>query len=223
MHVLIAGGHGKIARRLTRLLVGRGDTVTALVRNPDHVDDVTADGATAVVLDLEAATDAQLDEVVRGTDAVVFAAGAGPGSGAERKRTLDQDGAAALVDATVRTGPRRFVMVSAMGTDDPPQDDEVFSVYLRAKAAADEHLRAAGLEHTIVRPGALTDEPGVGRVRLERHVERGAVSRDDVAAVLAEVLHQPASAGRTFELVAGDTPLTDAVAELAATVPLDEA
>lgn len=219
MHVVIAGGHGQIARRLTRLLVGRGDEVTALVRNPDHVADVTDDGATGVVVDLETSDDADLDVVLTDgappADAVVFAAGAGPGSGAERKRTLDLDGAVKLAVAAVRTGTTRFVVVSAMGTDDPPQDDEVFSVYLRAKAGADAYVRSAGLEHTIVRPGGLTDEPGTGQVRLARHVEPGTVSRDDVAAVLAAVLHDPSTAGRTVELVGGDTPVDDAVASIA--------
>jgi len=220
VNIVIAGGHGQIARRLTLLLVARGDEVTALVRNPDHVQDVSADGATAVVIDLEAiessATDGEapdtLDEVLTGADAVVFAAGAGPGSGAERKRSVDFQGAATLVDAAARSGCRRFVMVSAMGTDRPPQDDEVFSVYLRAKADADTYLRAAGLDHTIVRPGGLTDEPGTGRVQVARQVDPGAISRDDVAAVLAAVLHEPSTAGRTFQLVAGDTPVEDAAA-----------
>ena len=221
MHVVTFGGHGRIARQLTPLLVDRGDTVTAVVRNPDHLEDVTLDGALGVVLDLETADSPALDGLVEEADAVVFAAGAGPGSGAERKRTLDLGGAVKAVDACARVGTRRFVMISAMGTDDPPQDDEVFSVYLRAKADADAHLRQAGLDHTIVRPGRLSDGPGEGAVQIARHVEPGEVPRLDVAYVLAAVLHEPATAGRTFELVSGDTPVQEAVANVATTVSPD--
>lgn len=215
MEVAIAGAHGQVARRLTRLLVARGDRVRGLVRNPDHVAEVVADGADGLVCDLESATDAEIDAAVTGAEAVVFAAGAGPGSGAERKRTLDLGGVVRLVEAARRDELARFVVVSAMGTDDPPQDDEVFSVYLRAKAEADEHVRRSGLQHTIVRPGRLTDDPGTGRVELARHVGRAEVARDDVAAVVAAVLADPATIGRTFEVVGGDVPVAEAVAALA--------
>lgn len=221
VHVVIFGGHGQIARRLSRLLAAGGDSVTAVIRNPDHVGDVSDDGAEPVVLDLEAVESEALDPLLEAADAVVFAAGAGPGSSAERKRTLDLGGAVKAVDSSVRTGTRRFVMVGSIGTDDPPQDDDVFSVYLRAKADADAHLRQAGLDHTIVRPGRLTDEPGTGLVQIARHVSRADISRDDVAAVLAAVLHEPSSSHRTVEVVGGDTPVAEAVAKIATTVPRD--
>jgi nucleoside-diphosphate-sugar epimerase len=217
MDVVIAGAHGKVGRHLTRLLTARGDQVRGLIRNSAHADDVIADGATAVVCDLESAPDEDVDEAVGGATAIVFAAGAGPGSGAERKWTVDYGAAKRLVEAAQRLGIGRYVMVSAMGTDDPPPDDEVFSVYLRAKAQADEELRAAGLDHTIVRPGVLTDDPGTGLVQLARHVSRGQIPREDVAAVVAEVLATPGTAQRTFELVGGDTPITDAVASAGGT------
>jgi uncharacterized protein YbjT (DUF2867 family) len=223
MNVVIAGGHGQIARRLTRLLAAQGDQVTALIRNPDHAADVSADGATPVVLDLESAEDEAVDAVLAEAraDAVVFAAGAGPGSGAERKRTMDLDGAVKLADAALRTDTRRYVMVSAIGADHAPEDDEVFSVYLRAKRDADAFVRSAGLEHTIVRPGGLTDDPGTGQVTLAAHVERGSISRDDVAAVLAAVLHDPTTAGHTFELVGGHTRVEEAVRTIRGTIDPD--
>lgn len=214
MDIAIAGGHGQIARHLTRLLVAEGHTVRGLIRNPDHADDLVADGATPVVVDLESSPDAELDDAVSGADAVVFAAGAGPGSGAERKETVDHQAAVRLIGAAHRTGIARYVMVSAMGTDDPPRDDEVFSVYLRAKAAADGALAESGLDHTIVRPGRLTDDEPTGRVALARHVSRGEVTRADVAAVLMAVLLEPATIGHTVEVVGGDTPIPDALAGL---------
>ncbi|HEX2064046.1 MAG TPA: SDR family oxidoreductase [Acidimicrobiales bacterium] len=221
MDVVIAGAHGKVARRLSRLLADREDRVRGIVRNPDHRDEVMADGAEPIVCDLETAPDAELDAAVAGTDAIVFAAGAGPGSGAARKHTVDYGAAKRLIGAARGTGVRRYVMVSSMGTDDPPEGDDVFAVYLRAKAQADAELRAAGLDHTIVRPGGLIDEPGTGSVRIDRHVSRGRVARDDVAAVLAAVLLEPGTIRRTFEVVGGDTPITEAVAAVEDRIPPD--
>jgi uncharacterized protein YbjT (DUF2867 family) len=215
MDIAIAGGHGQIARLLTRRLAARGDRVRAIIRNPDHRDDVAADGAEAVVLDMEAAAADALADVITGCEAVVFAAGAGAGSGAARKDTVDYGAAAKLISAAQQAGVRRYVMVSAMGTDDPPSGDDVFSVYLRAKARADDELMASDLDWTVVRPGRLTDDPAAGAVTLARHVQRGAVSRDDVAAVLAAVLGEPRTAGKVFELVGGDTPIEQAIAHLA--------
>ena len=214
MLIAIIGGHGQIARRLTRILVERGDDVRAVVRNPAHLPDVEGDGATGVLCDLEDG-DSDVAGALDGADAVVFAAGAGPGSGSERKVSVDQQGVERTVEAAGTVGATRYVVVSSMGADDPPDDDEAFSVYLRAKAAADQAARDSGLDVTIVRPGGLTDDAGTGRVRTGASVGRGSVPRDDVAAVLAAVLHQPDTAGRTFEVVEGPTPVADAVASVA--------
>jgi uncharacterized protein YbjT (DUF2867 family) len=216
MRVAIAGGHGKIALRLTRVLRGSGDEVISLIRTPAQADDVRAAGGEPVVCDLEAADEQEISDALASADAVVFAAGAGPGSGPERKETMDYGGAIKLIAAAKAAGIRRYVSVSSMGADPTVEGDDTFRVYLRAKGRADAELQASGLEHTIVRPGRLTDSPGSGRVRLGRRVGRGEISRDDVAAVLAAVLHEPATAGATFELVAGDTPVEEAVRSLAA-------
>jgi uncharacterized protein YbjT (DUF2867 family) len=219
MRVVIAGGHGQIAMRLARLLADRGDTPVGLVRNPDHFDDVRAAGAEPVLRHLEEASDAEVAEVVAGADAVVFAAGAGPGSGATRKDTMDRWGAALLADAAQQVGVRRYLLVSSMGVDraDRPDTDPVFAAYLRAKAASEEDLRRRDLDWTILRPGRLTDEPGAGRVHLAPPpVPYGAVPRDDVAAVLVALLGRPETHGLTVELVAGDTPIDEAVARLSA-------
>ncbi|WP_346620123.1 SDR family oxidoreductase [Blastococcus montanus] len=220
MRIVLAGAHGQVARRLGRLLSGRGDTVLGLVRNPDHRADLESDGVTPVVLDLESASVDEVAEVVSGADGVVFAAGAGPGSGPERKDTVDRGAAVLLADAAERAGVRPYLLVSSMGADlvadgaTPDGVDEVFVAYLRAKLAAEENLLARpGLAVTVLRPGGLTDEPGTGRVTLARHVERGEIPRDDVAAVLLAFLDSPRD-GAVVELVAGETPVEEAVASV---------
>jgi uncharacterized protein YbjT (DUF2867 family) len=214
MDIVIAGGHGKIARRLTALLVARGDRVRGLIRNPDHAADLRADGGEPVVLDLEQARVDDVAGAIAGADAVVFAAGAGPGSGAQRKLTLDRDGAVKLLAAAQSAGVERYVMVSSIGAEDPPDGDDVFSVYLQAKAQADAALTASDRAWTVVRPGSLSDEPGTGSARLTTEAARGAVSREDVAATLAEVLREPRSAGLTFYVVGGDEPIAQGLAAL---------
>lgn len=216
MRVVIAGGHGKIALRLARLLADRGDAVTSLVRNPDHFADVQATGAVPVHVDLESVEAGALAEYLTGAHAAVFAAGAGPGSGIARKDTVDRAAAALFAEAAQLAGVRRHLQVGSMGADDPdrPGLDEVFAAYLRAKAAAERDLRSRDLDWTVLRPGSLTDEPGTGRVRLAASVPPGRVTRDDVAAVLVALLDAPASHRRVLELVGGDTPIADAVAAL---------
>ncbi|MGY1621789.1 NAD(P)H-binding protein [Geodermatophilus sp. SYSU D00965] len=219
MRIVVAGAHGQVARRLGRLLTGRGDTVAGIVRNPDHQADLRGDGVEPVVLDLEQAAVDEVAEVVRGADAVVFAAGAGPGSGAARKHTVDRGAAVLLADAAERAGVRRYLLVSSMGVQQARQGtphgmDPVFAAYLQAKLAAEDViLPRAGLDTVVLRPGRLTDDPGTGRVTLAHGVEYGEVPRDDVAAVLVALL----DAGKTdevVELVSGPTPIPDAVAAL---------
>jgi uncharacterized protein YbjT (DUF2867 family) len=201
-----------VARRLTRVLAARGDRVRGLVRNPGHADDVRADGAEPVVCDLEHAQVEDVAAALAGAQAAVFAAGAGPGSGAERKLTMDRDGAIRLLAAARGAGVPRYVIVSSVGAESPPDGDDVFSAYLRAKAEADAAVRASDREWTIVRPGRLTDEPGTGRARIDTEPFRGSVGRDDVAAVLAAVLAEPRSAGATLYVNGGDVPVLDALA-----------
>jgi nucleoside-diphosphate-sugar epimerase len=211
--VAIAGAHGKIALRLIPLLVARGDSVIGLIRNLDHASDVRERGASPALCDLEQATVAEIGAVINHADAVVFAAGAGPGSGAERKLTMDRDGAVKLLEATVQAGAHRYVIVSSVGAENPPTDGDTFSVYLRAKAEADAAVMASDREWTVVRPGALTDDPGAGRVQLSAEPYRGRVARDDVAAVLARVLPDPRAAGHVLYVNGGEVPIDEAVDE----------
>jgi len=215
MRIVIAGGHGKIALILERLLSQRGDSVAGFIRNPEHAADLEAAGAEPLVVDLEAASVDDVAAHLRGADAVVFAAGAGAGSGAARKDTVDRDAAILLADAAEAAKVSRYVMISAMGADaEAPDDagDPVFVAYLRAKGAADDNIRAReALDSTIVRPGHLTNDPGTGRVMIAAETGRGSIPRADVAAVLLAVLDTPGTGGLTFEAIAGDTPITDAV------------
>ncbi|PWR07818.1 NAD-dependent dehydratase [Micromonospora sicca] len=212
MRVVIAGGHGKIAKLLERDLAGRGDHAVGLIRNPDHAAVLRAAGAEPVVCDLEHSDVDTLAGHLAGADAVIFAAGAGPGSGAARKDTVDRAAAVLLADAA-RAGVRRYLLVSSMGVDNPPApgSDEVWAAYLRAKKAAEEEVTGRDLDVTVLRPGRLTDDEPGGRITLARHVARGAVSRADVAHVLLALLDEPATAGLTLELVGGDTPIGEAV------------
>ena len=214
MDVVIAGGHGQIALHLARQLSARGETARSVIRNPDHVPDVEDAGASAVVFDLESGTAEELADVVRGADAVVFAAGAGPGSGPERKRTVDLGAAVKLIEAAEATGVRRYVMVSSIGADDPAAGGEQMRPYLEAKAEADAALVASGLDGTIVRPGRLTDDPGTGAVTAGPDVGRADIPREDVAAVIVGVLDDPRTIGKTFVVVSGDTPIATALSRL---------
>jgi uncharacterized protein YbjT (DUF2867 family) len=213
MDIVIAGGHGKIGLRLGKLLIEGGHRVRGIVRNPDHAPDLDAAGIEPVVADME--REASLTPLIAArppADAVVFAAGAGPGSGPERKQTVDLGAAVKLIDAARESGARRYLIVSSIGAHDPASGGEQMRPYLEAKAAADEAVAASGLDFTIVRPGGLTDDPGTGLVDASTTLgRRGPIPRDDVAATLAACLDEPATIGKTFELFSGDTPIAEAL------------
>lgn len=216
MRVAIAGGHGQIAQHLERQLVARGDEAVGIVRNPDHVADLEALGADAIVLDLENASLADVVAQISGLDAVVFAAGAGPGSGAARKDTVDRAAAVLLAEAAYAAGVWRYVMISAIGAATGGQGrDDVFGAYLDAKKAADDHVMASSLDWTVLRPGRLTDEPGTGHVTLSVEVDDGEVPREDVAAAVVAILDEPGTARTVANLVSGPTPVVAAVTGLA--------
>ncbi|MFE2963900.1 SDR family oxidoreductase [Streptomyces sp. NPDC059340] len=216
MRIVIAGGHGQIALRLERLLAARGDEVAGIIRRAEQGDDLRAAGAEPVLCDLESASVEEVAAHLQGADAAVFAAGAGPGSGPARKETVDKGAAILFADAAERTGVRRHVVVSSMGADPAHPGDDVFDLYLRAKGEADEYVRGrTSLDWTILRPGSLINDAGTGLVRLEASTGRGAIPRDDVAAVLAELVETPATAGLTLELIGGSTPISVAVKSVA--------
>jgi nucleoside-diphosphate-sugar epimerase len=211
MRVAIAGAHGKIARRLARRLSERGDIVIGLIRNPDQADELRADGTEPIVCDLERVGEQGIADAIGGADAVVFAAGAGPGSGALRKMTMDRDGAIKLLGAAAGAGVPRYVIISSVGAERPHPGDDVFSVYLRAKAEADAAVQASDRAWTIIRPGRLTEDPGSGRVRIQPDPFRGEVPRDDVAAVIEVVLHDDRAAAKVLYVNGGADPIEEAL------------
>jgi len=213
MKVLVAGAHGKTARSLVRTLVENGHEVRGLVRKKEQLADVEADGAEPVLVDLENdEVDGRVGEAVAGCDAVVFAAGAGPGSGEARKETMDYGGAAKLVEAAEKNGAGRYLMLSSMGAGDPESGPEAMRPYLRAKAKADGRLRESRLDWTIIRPGSLTDEEGTGRVEAAEDLgRRDEIPREDVATAFALTLESPNTVGKTFEILSGETPIREAL------------
>jgi uncharacterized protein YbjT (DUF2867 family) len=212
MKVLVAGAHGKTARRLVRMLKEDGHEVRGLVRKEEQMPDVEADGAEPALVDLE---EVEVEGAVEGFDAIIFAAGAGPGSGAARKETMDYGGAVKLVEAAEKHGVRRYLMLSSMGADDPGSGSEAMQPYLFAKARADERLQRSDLDYTIIRPGSLTEEEGAGRIdAAEALGRRGEISRDDVARTFIEALEMENTYHKTFEILAGDTPIREALARI---------
>jgi uncharacterized protein YbjT (DUF2867 family) len=212
VNVVIVGGHGKVAILLEKILADRGDSPRGIIRKTEQADELEAIGAEPIVLDIE---NVEIDDAVAGADAVVFAAGAGPGSGSARKRTVDYGGAVALMEAVVSHGIRRYVMVSAMGVNHPERWSGDASAYYEAKAEADKLISESGLDYTIVRPGRLTDDPATGKVAVAETLESGgSVTRDDVALVLAEVLVADSTIGKAFDVLNGDTPVAEAIAAL---------
>lgn len=212
MNVVIVGGHGKIAMRLEKILAERGDSPRGIIRKTEQAGELEKIGAEPIVLDIE---NVEIDDAVAGSDAVVFAAGAGPGSGPARKLTVDYGGAVALVEAAMTHGIKRYLMVSSIGSNHPERWTEEMKPYQRAKADADKFLMESGLDYTIVRPGGLSDDPGTGRVKVSEDIqESGTVTRDDVALVLAELLTADNTIGKAFDLVGGETPVAEAIAAL---------
>jgi uncharacterized protein YbjT (DUF2867 family) len=213
MEVLVIGGHGKVGLRLLRLLARDGHRGRGVIRNPDQASDLAAVGAEPVLCDLEHGDD--LRPHLGTDDAMVFAAGAGPGSGPERKRTVDYGAAVRSMEAASDLGVTRFVLVSSIGTHDVAGAGDAMRPYLQAKRDADDALKQSGLEWTIVKPGQLTDAPGSGRIKVSRTFGgRAAVPRDDVALVLLECLQAPNTIGAEFELFEGDVPAREAVRSL---------
>ena len=212
VNVTIVGGHGQIAMRLEKILAERGDSPRGIIRKTEQASDLEAIGAEPIVLDIE---NKEIEDAIAGADAVVFAAGAGPGSGPARKRTVDFGGAEELVEACFSHEIRRYLMVSAMGVNHPERWSDEMKPYYEAKAEADKLLSESGLDYTIVRPGRLTDDPGTGKVTVGASLATGdSVTRDDVAAVLAECLVADETIGKAFDLLEGETPIPEALRSL---------
>ena len=215
--IAIVGGHGKIALNLLTVLRRGEHHPVALVRKEEYREELEGMGAEVRILDIEREDAAAFAAAFEGCRAVVFTAGGGPDGNIERKRTVDLEGSLKSVDGAKAAGIQRFVQVSAIGVDDPLPDDtsDVWRAYVEAKRDADIALRDSGLAWTILRPGRLTDDPATGKVALGPRVDRGDVTRADVAAVLAAVLDHETSVGQQWDLVNGDVPIADALEAVA--------
>jgi len=214
-HVAIVGAHGKIGQLIIKHLQAQGLGAIAIVRKQEQVASLEQAGADVRLLDIESASVDQLAKMLHGADAVVFSAGAGAGSSAERKRTVDYAGSILLANAAKQAGIPRYIQVSAIGVDKPikPDVDPVWKAYLEAKRDADIELRSSGLDWTILRPGPLTDAPATGLIRLADDVGRNEISREDVALTVIAALQMPTTIGKQWELSGGSTPIRDALAE----------
>lgn len=211
MKVLVAGANGQVGQHIVRLLAERDHRVQAMIRNQDQAQRLRELGGEPVVADLEG----DVSHTVEGSDAVIFSAGGGPGSGAEKKETVDYGGASKLIQAAIEHGVNRYLMVSTVGAQDPENANEKMQPYLRAKARADEELKHSGLDYTIVRPGPLTDEQGTGRIDASTELgRRKEIPREDVARTIVVALEQRNTVGKTFEVFAGDTPVEEALESL---------
>jgi uncharacterized protein YbjT (DUF2867 family) len=214
MRLAIIGAHGKVARLLTPLLHESGHHVTGVVRNPDHVADVEADGAEARVFDVESADVDAITDLLDDHDAVVWSAGAGGGN-PQRTYAVDRDAAIRSMEAATAAGVRRYVMVSYFGAgpDHGVAEDDPFFPYADAKTAADAALAQSDLDWTILRPSRLTNDAGTGRIETSlAGAGKGSVSRADVALVVAETLARPGLAGATVEFNNGEVPVSEALA-----------
>lgn len=210
MKITVVGAHGSIAQLLHPKLIDKGYNVRGIIRKEEQSETMKEMGVEPVVIDIEEEMD--ISEAVGDADAVVFAAGAGPDSGKERKYTVDRDGAIKLMRACQSNGIKRYIMISVMGLDEP-RGNEVFQVYQKAKKEADEALLNSGLNYTIIKPGKLTDEEGTGNVSVGA-LESGEVPREDVASVIAESVEHKHTYFTVFDLLSGDQPIKEALNDL---------
>jgi uncharacterized protein YbjT (DUF2867 family) len=211
VRVLVAGANGQVGKHIVRLLAEQGHEARALIRDESQASGLRELGGKPIVADLEG----EVAHTVEGCDAVIFSAGGGPGSGAEKKETIDRQGAVKLIEAAKEHGAKRYVMVSAMGAADPDSGPEAMQPYLFAKARADQTLQESDLDYTIVRPGSLTNEPGTGTVEAAPSLgKRGEIPREDVARTIVATLERENTFDKTFEVLSGDTPIEDALDHL---------
>ncbi|WP_445002387.1 SDR family oxidoreductase [Exiguobacterium alkaliphilum] len=208
MNVFVIGANGQIGKQLVERLQEEGKhEVTAMVRKDEQLEDFKSKGYQAVLGDLEGEV-ANLADAIDGADVVVFAAGSGGHTGADKTLLIDLDGAAKSIEASKQQGVKQFVMVSALKAEDRSAWPDEMKPYYVAKHHADRLLEESGLTYTIVRPGALTDDAGTGKVKTG-DVSTGEVPRADVAAFLAHVIGHEAAYNKSIDLVKGDTAIEE--------------
>lgn len=209
--VLVVGATGHTGKRVIEIL-NNSNTFEpyAMIRKEDQRQMFEDMDVETVLADLEK----DVTETVQGMDKVIFAAGSGGKTGEDKTIAIDQNGAIKMIDAAKQAKVKKFVMLSSMGADNPEANKDL-KVYLEAKNKADEHLKSSGLTYTILRPGALTDDLGLAKVKLaEKLNETGEISRDDVAFLLVMSLADPLVKNKTIEALEGKESIKNAIIEL---------
>ncbi|WP_394509399.1 SDR family oxidoreductase [Priestia aryabhattai] len=210
MKVLVVGANGTTGKQVVEKVANsKQHEAYAMIRDEKQADALKKLGANVVLGDLEQ----DVSDALRGMDAVIFAAGSGEHTGDEKTIAVDQNGAKNIIDEAKNQGVKRFVMLSSMGTDAPEQGPEGLQLYLRAKAIADEYLKQSNLQYTIVRPGTLSNDSATGKIDINNDIEDKSqtIPRADVATVLVECLNEEATIGKTFEMLAGETEIEQAI------------
>ncbi len=215
MKVLVVGANGKIGKKLVDLLQNENKhAVRAMVRSEEQSEAYANKGIETVLANLEGSVD-ELAEAMKGCDAIVFTAGSGGSTGADKTLLIDLDGAVKTVEAAEKVGIDRFIMVSALQAHKRENWNEHILPYYVAKHYADRMLLASNLNYTIIRPGGLTDETATGRIQLGENLTRGFIPRGDVAKVIAASLDDSRTYKRSFDLVSGEEQLPEAFNQLA--------
>ncbi|MGN7311948.1 SDR family oxidoreductase [Alkalicoccobacillus gibsonii] len=214
MKVLVVGANGQIGKQVVEKIQKEGKhTAKAVVRKEEQLSQFQDLGAETALVDLEGSID-DIAEAAKGTDAVIFAAGSGGHTGADKTILIDLDGAIKTVEAAKQAGVKRFLMVSAIGVHRRENWSSEIQHYSAAKHYADIWLENSGLDYTIVRPGGLTNDEGTGKVVAGKDLDRGYIPREDVANTLVAALDEESVINKGFDLVSGDRSVEEALKEV---------
>jgi len=214
LKVLVVGANGQIGQKLTEILHSDDEhSVLAMVRKQEQKEEFSKKGIETVIADLEGSV-AQLKQAMKGCDAIVFTAGSGGGTGAEKTLLIDLDGAVKTMEAAEAAGVDRFIMVSALQANNRENWNEAIKPYYVAKHYADRVLMQSNLTYTIIRPGGLLNEKGTGKISVGDQLERGYIPREDVAQTIVEALSNDHTKKRSFDLIAGDDQISVALNKL---------
>ncbi len=214
MKVLLIGANGQIGRHLVDLFQNSNNhTVRAMVRKKEQAEAFDKKGVETVVADLEGTVD-ELAEAAKGCDAIIFTAGSGGHTGADKTLLVDLDGAVKSMEAAEKAGVDRYLMVSAHQAHNRENWNQKIKHYYVAKHYADKALQASKLNYTIVRPGGLLNDAGTGKVAIAENLKRGSIPREDVAKTVFAALDEKNTYRRAFDLIAGDTPVEEALKSL---------
>ncbi|SES21591.1 SDR family oxidoreductase [Salisediminibacterium halotolerans] len=214
MKVLVVGANGQIGQHTVLKLKEHADhEVRAMVRKEEQAKQLRTEGAEAVVADLEGSVD-EIAEAAKGCDAIVFTAGSGGSTGADKTLLVDLDGAVKTMEAAEKAGIDRFLMVSAIQAHNRDNWNEKIKHYFAAKHYADRELMRSGLNYTILRPGGLLNEEGRGRVKVGENLERASIPREDVADVIVAALNDSNAYRKGFDLITGEDAPADALKKL---------